>query len=133
MYNNDFYNSLKKPSFAPPASIFKVVWPILYILMFISIYMILTTENKLRFWAIGLFCSQLLLNFCWSPVFFVLKQIRTALLICIILTLNVLLMVILFLNISAVAGIIQIPYFLWLCFATYLNLEFIRLNPDIDE
>ena len=132
MYNNEFYQNLIKPALNPPSSIFKIVWPILYFLMFISLFLVIKSESSLKTWAVWIFIIQLLLNICWSPVFFVLKQIKTVLLISIILTITVLFMIIIFYAISPIAGIIQIPYFLWLCFATFLNLEFIRLNPFIE-
>ena len=133
MYDNKFYKNLIKPDFTPPSKIFKIVWPILYVLMFISLSMVLMTETVLKNWAIGIFISQLLLNICWSPVFFILKQIKTAFLINIILLMNVLLMIFIFYDVSEIAGLIQIPYFFWLCFAAALNIEFIKLNPQIDE
>lgn len=133
MYDNEFYKNLIKPEFTPSSKIFKIIWPILYILMFISLSMVFMSETDLKNWAIGIFISQLLLNVCWSPVFFILKQIKTALLINIILLMNVALMIFIFFNISKIAGLIQIPYFIWLCFAVILNIEFIKLNPQIDE
>ena len=132
MYNNEFYQNLTKPVLNPPSSVFKIVWPVLYLLMFISLLLVIKSESSLKTWAVWIFVIQLFLNICWSPVFFVLKQIRTALLISIILTMTVLFMIMIFYAISPIAGIIQIPYFLWLCFATFLNLEFIRLNPFIE-
>lgn len=133
MYDNEFYKNLIKPSFTPTATVFKIVWPILYTLMLISLLIILYTKSDLKIWAVLVFISQLILNLCWSAVFFILKQIRTALLISIILSMNVLIMIFIFYAISPIAGLIQIPYFLWLCFATFLNLEFIRLNPFIED
>lgn len=130
MYKNNFYNSLNKPSFNPPSVIFQIVWPILYLLMFVSLYLIFNSDSPLRNWAVWVFGIQLLLNILWSPVFFIFEKMRVAFLISLLLTLSVLFMVLIFFQISIVAGLLQIPYFLWLCFATVLNLCFIILNPE---
>lgn len=132
MYNNEFYDNLIKPKITPPRHVFKIVWPILYLIMFISLFIVLKTDSSLTFWAIWSFVLQLLLNLLWSRVFFVFRQIKTALLISLLLNFSVFLMLIIFYKISIVAGLLQVPYFLWLCFASYLNLEFIHLNPFID-
>ena len=128
MFENEFYKNLKKPDFTPPSRVFKIVWPILYILMAASLYLILTSEETVKIWAILIFLFQLFLNIIWSPVFFLLKKIKKALLISIILTISVLFMIFVFYEISPLSAFLQIPYFLWLCFATVLNMKFVKLN-----
>ena len=43
--NSSFYQSLNLPSFAPPPIVFGIVWPILYILISYSIYLIIKEYN----------------------------------------------------------------------------------------
>ena len=131
MYDNNFYENLTKPEFTPPSKVFSIVWPILYILMAVSFFIVLGSENPLKPWAVTIFIVQLIMNFLWSPVFFVLGKIKLALFISILLMVSVLLMIILFFCISKVAGILQIPYLLWLIFATFLNSTFVWLNPEV--
>ena len=128
MFDNEFYKNLKKPNFTPPSSIFKLVWPVLYILMAISLFLILISSSSLKTIAVLVFVFQLFLNILWSPVFFILGKIRLALLISILLTISVLFMMFIFYEISVLACFLQIPYFLWLCFATVLNWSFVKLN-----
>lgn len=129
MYNNDFYSSLTKPSYTPKGVVFMVVWPILYLLMLVSLLIVIFSISSLKSMAIWLFAIQLVLNLAWSPVFFALKQIRPALMISLVMTFCVLLMLLVFMEISKLAGILQIPYLLWLCFASFLNYKIIMLNP----
>ena len=128
MFDNEFYKNLKKPNFTPPSSIFKLVWPVLYILMAISLFLILISSSALKTMAVSIFIFQLFLNIVWSPVFFIFGKIRLALIISILLTVSVLFMMFIFYEISVLACFLQIPYFLWLCFATVLNWNFVKLN-----
>ena len=130
MYNNNFYKSLNKPAFTPPAIIFQSVWIILYILMAISFFIVLKNDNPLKNIAITVFIVQLALNFLWSPVFFIFKKMKLALLISFLMFIFAGIMVLLFFQISKIAGIIQLPYIFWLIFATFLNASFIYLNPE---
>lgn len=130
VYNNNFYQNLIKPEFTPPAIVFQIVWPILYLLMIISFFIILGANSAIKPFAVTIFIVQLILNFIWSPVFFVIGKIKLALFISILLLLSVLCMVIVFFKISKIAGCLQIPYFLWLFFATFLNAAFMWLNPE---
>jgi tryptophan-rich sensory protein len=75
------------------------------------------------------FWLQLLLNFCWSVLFFGLRQIGFALAESLLLDLAVLVTLILFWRRERVAGMILVPYLGWSCFASLLTYEFWRLNP----
>ena len=130
MYDNNFYENLIKPEFTPPSKVFSIVWPILYILMAISFFIVLKNDNPLKNIAITVFIVQLALNFLWSPVFFIFKKMKLALLISFLMFIFAGIMVLLFFQISKIAGIIQLPYIFWLIFATFLNASFIYLNPE---
>ena len=125
----DYINQLNKPEFQPPAIVFKVVWMILYILMFWSLYIYLNTEpDGEKHKGIIIFIIQLTLNYMWSPIFFYYHKIFLALCVSVLLTISVFIMIICFYSASKVAGIMNIPYFLWLCFADYLNYKLWILN-----
>ena len=76
-----WYAELSRPSFTPPDWTFGVVWPILYVMMGISVFMIWNRgldKRKVKV-ALGLFVLQLVLNGLWTPIFFGLHMIALAL------------------------------------------------------
>ena len=121
------YEMLKKPPFAPPGFIFPIVWTILYILMGVS-YGILKTNNKVDNEINLIYYLQLGVNALWSIFFFIFKWRLFSFLWIILLAILVFIMIIKFYNKNKVAGLLQIPYLLWVLFASYLNLGFYILN-----
>ena len=125
----EWYASLNRPSFNPPNGIFGPVWTTLYVLMGISLFLIWKQDpSAKRNTAIVIFFVQLLLNFCWTFLFFYFKEIGLALIEIIILWITILLMIISFYKIKPVAAYINIPYILWVSFATVLNAAYYLLN-----
>ena len=121
------YNSFEKPLFSPPSSIFPIVWTILYILMGVS-YGILKS-NELVDQEINLiYYFQLIINLIWPIFFFVLEWRLFAFLWIILLIVLVIDMIIKFYNKNKLAGLLQLPYLIWLLFASYLNLGVYLLN-----
>ncbi len=128
MYDSNFYNELKKPPFLPKSNVFKTVWAVLYILMFISFILVIISGEDEKILGIAAFFVQLFFNILWPLVFFKYKNIKLALLVSILLMISVEVMVMIFFDISKWAGIIQIPYFLWTIYAIYLNGGIYFLN-----
>ena len=129
MFDTFWYDSLTKPFLTPPAWLFSPIWIILYGTIFISLVLYsikITTKNKFSGYVI--FIVHMVFNLLWSPVFFILQRIDIALAVIIIIIFTAILLIKTFYNISKTAGLILIPYFIWLLFAMYLNLEFFRLN-----
>jgi len=125
-----WYATLNQPSFSPPNWIFGPVWTLLYILMGISFYLIWNLEpGKLRRQAITVFLVQLLFNFGWSFCFFYFKRIGIALVDIVLLWSTIVLMLIHFYRLKPTAAYINIPYLLWVTFATVLNAAYFILNP----
>jgi len=126
----EVFESVAQPPFSPPAWLFPVVWTILYVLMGISSYLILTsdTSREEKDQAIRLYAYQLLVNFLWPTFFFNFKWYFFAILWLILLWVLVFLMIRKFLSIDRVAGYINIPYLVWLTFALYLNIGIWWLN-----
>jgi tryptophan-rich sensory protein len=125
----EWYASLNQPSFNPPNWIFGPVWTLLYILMGISLFLIWQTPpGEGRTLAMAVFFVQLLLNFAWSFLFFYFNRIGLALVEIILLWCAILVMVVLFYRIRPWSAYINIPYLLWVTFATILNAAYFRLN-----
>ncbi len=129
MYNFTWYQSLIKPPLAPPSWLFSPVWIILYISMVISLFLYARKPSqKSKAWGYVLFFTQLIVNLSWSPAFFGLKNIGFALALIVLLDILVLLNILEFKKISKIAAITLIPYFIWILFATYLNIGYFILN-----
>lgn len=124
-----WYPTLHKPSWNPPAWLFGPVWTILYLMMAIAAWLVwrrrgLVNVNS----ALGLFAFQLALNAAWSPLFFGLKNPLAGLLDIVPLWAAILATLIFFWKISPAAGVILVPYWLWVSFATALNFTIWKLN-----
>ena len=126
---SSWYSTLNKPSFNPPNYLFGPVWSVLYILMGIGLYLILQTpKSAMRTKSIVLFAVQLILNLSWSFIFFNAQSPFAALIIIGILWIAILMMMIYFHTLSPIASYLQIPYLLWVSFATVLNAAIWILN-----
>lgn len=130
MINQIWYETLLKPLYTPPDWIFQPAWTVLYITMFLSFLLFFfknSSDSKTE--GVFYFILQLIFNILWTPTFFYLKNPPIALLVIIILDIFVIYTIKEFYKISKVAGLLLVPYFLWLIFATYLNLGIVYLNP----
>lgn len=121
------YGDMVKPPLSPPSIIFPIVWTILYILMGIS-YFIATKDKENDKDLNQIYILQLLVNFFWPIIFFVLKMYFTAFLWIILLLILVIVMIKELLKNNKISGYLQIPYLIWLLFATYLNIGIFLLN-----
>jgi len=125
-----WYADLIKPEFNPPSWLFAPVWIILYTLMGVSLYLILKedlSDKKIRF-AVYVFAFQLTLNAAWSFLFFGLKNPFLAFLEILILWVAIIVTIRKFYAVSKNAGILLLPYLLWVSFAAILNFSIWILN-----
>lgn len=121
------YGALIQPAFAPPGLLFPIVWSILYILMGISDGIL--RSNGLNTKRTDLiYYIQLFFNALWSIIFFVLKWRLFAFIWIVILLILIIMMIAKFYKRNRLAGVLQIPYLLWVTFASYLNLTIYLLN-----
>ena len=121
------YEVLKSPLLAPPSATFPIVWTILYILMWVS-YAILEDKKLLDKNLNILYYVQLWVNALWSIFFFVLKWRLFSFIWIILLDILVIWMMIRMYKKNKTAWLLQIPYILWILFASYLTLAFYLLN-----
>jgi len=125
-----WYAALQKPGFTPPNWIFAPVWITLYLLMGISAYLIWNKglKNKNVKISLVIFIIQLILNTLWSLFFFGLKSPLYAFIDITLLWIAIILVIISFFKLSKTAGILLLPYILWVSFAGILNFFILRLN-----
>ena len=124
------YAELTKPWFAPPSYLFCIVWPILYLIIAASFgYVFFMAFKKNIPWLVALpFILNLLFNFAFTPLQFVLKNLVLAS-IDILLVLGTLVwaMIVIY-QYAPWVTYAQIPYMLWVTFATILQLSITILN-----
>ena len=121
------YNTLQKPPLSLPGFIFGIVWSILYLLMGIA-YGMLVYKGKSDAEVSKIYLTQLIINLIWPILFFVFKLRLFSSIWIIILLILVISMVIKFYKKDKIIGYSQIPYLLWIMFATYLNIGVYILN-----
>lgn len=121
-----WYANLQKPFFNPPNWIFGPVWTLLFFLMAISFYLVWLEKGLLKEKVI--FIIHLIVNFFWSFSFFYLHLPALALAMIIVLWSVILWLILKFYKISKTASYLLIPYFLWVSFASLLNLAIVWLN-----
>lgn len=122
------YQSLNKPPLSPPAILFPIVWTILFIIMGISIYRIMMTDSKSKNEGRLIYFIQLFVNAFWTPIFFGLNEYFLAFLWILMLIILVISMIFIFYKIDKLSAYLNIPYLIWLLFATYLNFYIFILN-----
>lgn len=131
--DNPWFAALTKPALYPPPATFGIVWTILYILMGIAAALVASSWGaRFRTAALVAFVVQFVLNLAWSPLFFALHQLDGAFYLILAIDLAVLVTLILFWRVRRVAGMLLLPYLLWVAFATYLSWDIARLNPAAD-
>ena len=129
MQNMDWYHSLNKPFLNPPDWIFQQTWTVLYILIFLSLFIFLKNGKfSKKILPLTAFMCQMVLNILWSFIFFNFQNIFAALIICVLLCFLIVITILSFYKHSKIAAYLLIPYFLWVCFALYLNYRIWILN-----
>jgi tryptophan-rich sensory protein len=123
---DEWYATLNKPKWTPPSWVFPVVWTSLYILMALAVTRVAGHAQSAAFWSV-----QIALNTLWTPIFFGLHKMRSALVVMACLWLAVAATVISFFSVDWVAGMMLLPYLIWVSIAAALNYTVIRMNPEL--
>ncbi len=125
----DWYESLRKPAWNPPASVFGPVWSLLYVLMAVAAWLVWREGGwKAQPRPLLLFLLQWLLNALWTPLFFGLHRPDLALVDILALWLALAATLLAFWRVRPAAGALLVPYLAWSSFAAVLNLALWRLN-----
>ena len=125
-----WYQTINKPSWNPPGSVFGPVWTTLYVLMGVALFLVWKSSGSdtLKRTAITLFAIQLILNFFWSFIFFDQQQPGWAFVEIITLWFFILLTIFSFARVSKTAAWLLVPYISWVSFAAILNYTIWKLN-----
>jgi len=126
-----WYNSINLPSFTPPGYFIGIVWTIIFILSTISALLVYNSKIKPKsYWqpVMILFLLNAVLNIWWSTLFFGFNRLGLALIELVFLNLTNLALIIILWRRKPTAAWLLLPYFLWVCFAGYLNLLIWQLN-----
>lgn len=115
----EWYNTLTKAPLTPPSHVFRIVWPLLYILMAISFFRFLARGGSL---AGGLaFFVQLAMTLVWPFLFFEQRRVCASVVLVVSLVLMTMVTMWSFHSVDRLSTHLLAPYVLWLLFATYLN------------
>lgn len=124
-----WYAGLHKPPGTPPNWLFPVAWTLLYLLIAVAGWLAWQVPSgPLKYRAFAAYFLQLLLNAAWSWLFFGLHQPLAGLFDIILLQIAVAVNIYYFVRCHTVAGLLLIPYFLWVGYALYLNMAIVWLN-----
>lgn len=125
-----WYSELIKPTWAPPSWLFGPVWSVLYFIIFISFGSVFyKVFNKQLPWIIALpFVLNLIFNFSFTYFQFGLKNnILAAIDITLVLITLVWALIVIYPQVKWIA-LVNIPYLLWVMFATILQFTITFLN-----
>lgn len=132
-YGNSWFAALDKPALTPPGWVFGLVWPILYVLLGLSLALVIDARRAAgRGIAITLFLVQLCCNLAWSPLFFAAHETTLAFYLLLVILALAILTALLFGRIRPMAALLLVPYVMWLCFAAYLSFAIDQRNPNAE-
>ncbi len=126
-----WYAALQKPSFTPPNWLFGPAWTTLYLLMGIAAFAAWRkglADQRVKA-SLSSFLGQLILNVLWTATFFGLKSLFGGVLVIAGLWIAILITMLKFFGISKAAGVLMVPYILWVTFAAALTVSVWMLNP----
>ena len=127
---SDWYVNLNKSILTPPGFVFGIVWTILYVFLALIGWMLFTDNNYKQLKYLKRYYGiQMLLNWAWTPLFFHFHYTHSAFIVLIIMIFLVARLI--FLSFQAnfkIAGYLLLPYWIWICFASYLNGWIVFLN-----
>ncbi len=118
----DWYNTLNQSALTPQPIVFMVVWPILYLLMSVSAFLVWGKTSP-RY-----FCLQLVANGLWPLAFFYFRSPLAALIVLLFMIGFIILTMRDFYKVSKTAAWLLSPLLIWSFFAIYLNTIVVMAN-----
>ena len=128
--NMELFEIIRKPLLSPPGWLFPVVWTILYVVMGVASWLVVTSDSHIleKEQALQFYGVQLIFNLFWSIIFFNWGMYLLSFVWLGVLWLLILVTAVRFYRIIPAAGYLMVPYLLWVTFAGYLNFAIWRLN-----
>lgn len=123
-----WYRALNKPSWTPPDWVFPVTWTVLYICMAVAGARAAMADNNGI--AMALWAVQIAFNGLWTPVFFGLRNIRMGMFLIGVLWLIVFSTMLALWQVDTIAGMLFVPYLVWVSIAAALNAAVWNLNRE---
>lgn len=134
VHAQNFYEQLSRPDWAPSASVFGPVWTTLFLLMAVAAWLVWreggTGVREVRL-ALALHGVQLSLNALWSWLFFGWRLGAAAFAEVLVLWAFIAATMVAFWRIRPIAGLLLVPYVLWVGFAAALNFAIWQRNPGL--
>jgi translocator protein len=127
----EFYASLERPAWAPPAWLFGPVWTVLYAMMAVAAWLVWRSAGQLAPRPTALYLGQLVLNALWSWLFFQWQLGAAALAEIIVLWVAIAATAWVFSRFSTAAAVLLMPYLSWVTYAAALTAALWRANPHL--
>ena len=129
---SSFYNSLQRPSWQPPDIVFGIIWPYNFLVLgVVGVLVVLRESPAARGIWLGCFATSVVAALAWANLFYLQENppaSAIALTVAAVLTVPMLLVAFRY---NIWAGIVLVPYLIWLCLATSLAYGFAALNPQV--
>ncbi|MEX1661168.1 TspO/MBR family protein [Thioclava sp. 15-R06ZXC-3] len=123
----NWYEGLTRPGFTPPNWLFPIAWTYLYISVAYATARVAGQDGAQL--ALALFAVQIALNTLWTPLFFGAHRLGLAMIVLALLWVAVAAMGVAFIGLDLIAGLLVLPYIIWLSLAAALNWRIWRDNP----
>ncbi|MEM9708938.1 MAG: TspO/MBR family protein [Pseudomonadota bacterium] len=125
-----WYEALKKPGWTPPDWVFPVTWIVLYLCIAFAASRVAVLPGTGI--AMALLAAQFGFNVLWTPVFFGLRRMGAAFVVVMLLWVSVAGTMLAFFQHDVLAGLLFVPYIIWVTIAAALNFTVWRMNPDVE-
>lgn len=127
-----FYEQLQRPVWAPPAWLFGPVWSALYLMMGVAAWLVWRESDRADTGgALVLYVAQLAANGLWTWLFFAWRQGAWAFAEILVLLVLIVATIFAFWRVRPGAGLLLLPYLIWVGFASGLTYAIWRANPGL--
>ena len=125
-----WYENLRKPSWKPPDWAFGPIWSTIIILAVISAALAWDAADSAsaKTAVLTVLVVNAILNIAWSGIFFKLKRPDWALVEVLMLWLSIVALILVLGSHSTTAGLLMVPYLVWVSIAAFLNYRIVQMN-----
>lgn len=117
-----WYKTLARSPLNPPDATFGIVWTALYLMLAFAVWKIWSMPgSRQRSVILALFGFHMLLNWAWTPTFFILHAVLPALIVIAVMIVTAAVIGWMIRPLSRAAALVFVPYIAWLCFAAHLT------------